>query len=1027
MKNASFNLKVRGFLVLAMLFVIGFSANAQKKTVSGIVKDEAGEVIIGASVIEKGTTNGMMTNFDGEFSLDVAPDATLAVSYVGYKSQEIKVDGKTFISVVLEEDSQLLKEVVAIGYGSQTKKELTGSIASIKPSDFNKGTVSSVQGLLQGKVAGLNITKDAGGDPTNRNYNVQLRGVGSLKGNAQPLFIIDGVPGGSLNSVAPSDIASIDILKDGSAAAIYGTRANAGVVIITTKKGSYDPAGKGKAVIEYNGSVQADMIAKRLDMLSASEYRDFINNESYWTTNKDGSFSKPGVDLGSQTDWIDQITRKAGITHTHNVALSGGGSNYNFRSSLNYRNMQGLAQNSDYEEILLRAGASVKGLNNRLEITPDISYQTGKTNWVDHLIFREALNMNPTAPVYDNSTDTYGGYYTPDGFSSYNPLAIINQIIDEGKESVFLGSVRAELSILPKLKVSTFLSRQEYKQITGKYTNSQSKFGEGQSQHGVAKRSTTLEKVDLIENMVQYLDQFGDHALQVMVGNSYQYRTKEGFEAENKGFDVDNFTFNKLESGSYLKDGKAAMKSYKNSSKLSSYFARLLYNYNQRYFLSTSVRVEGSSKFGPQAHPTLGRYGIFPSISGSWIISDEPFMKNVSFVNDLKLRAGYGVTGNTPDDENNYTYISIISPNTSEAYYENGEFKNPWGIGSNPNPFLKWESKHEYNVGIDFALFNGKLGGTIDAYLRDTKDLLYEARVKTPPYSINSMLANFGRIQNKGIELTLNSELVNTTDFRLDGGLVLAMNANKLVDLTYTGLGADDSPSIRDLGDISWRGTTGLNFTRIEIGEALGQFYGYKFSHIDQQSGKVYYYKLKDGQKIVDKQGNYQTTSSPSSLDKAYLGSAYPLLTGGFHFAANYKQFDLSTNFRGQIGGKILNSKRIFFEDKSAGGNLMQSAFEGEMAALKGGQIKMSDYFLEDASFLRLNDVTLGYTIPMKTKINEYLSQARIYFTCQNAFTLTGYSGVDPEVSLAGLTPGLDGINYYPKQRTFLLGVSVTF
>ena len=1025
MGYTKFKLSAIGFF----MFLFVFAASAQQISISGIVKDaKDGEPLIGAKIMEKGTTNGTITDIDGNFSFSVAsPASIIVVSYIGFQLQEHAVAGRNTFMIELEADAITLQEVVAIGYGSQTKKEITGSIASIKPGEFNQGTVNNVQGLLQGKVAGLNITKDAGGDPTNKNYNVQLRGVGTLTGNAQPLFIIDGVPGGSLNSVAPSDIASIDVLKDGSAAAIYGTRANAGVIIITTKKGNYDSKTGGKAQIEYNGTVQADLIAKRIDMLSGKEYREFVNNPKYQTTNSDGSISKPGVDLGSDTDWISEITRNPAITHTHNLAISGGGSNYHFRSSLNYRNVQGLAKNSNYEEILFKASASVRGLNNKLEVSPDISYQTGKTNWVDHLIFREALNMNPTALVYDKSESAvkYGGYYTPDGFSSYNPVAILNQIIDDGRQSTFLGSVRAELTIAPKLKVSTFLSRQEDKQITGKYTNSQSKFGEGESQNGIAKRSTYFNKTDLIESMLQYINQFDAHGVQAMIGNSYQYFSAEGFDAENKDFDVDNFTYNNLNAGGYLKDGKAGMGSYKNSNKLVAYFARLLYNYNQRYFLSASLRMEGSSKFGPEAHPTLGRYGLFPSISGSWIISEESFMSEVNFVDDLKIRAGYGVTGNTPGDS--YRYIDLVGPDTGVAYYENGEFRNPWKATSNYNPYLRWETKHEYNIGLDFVLLKGKLSGTIDAYLRDTKDLLYDARVKTPPYSINSMLANFGRIQNKGIELTLNSELVKTKDFTLNGGIVLAANSNKLVDLTYTGLGADDSPTVYDMGDISWRGTTGLTFTRIEIGEALGQFYGYKYSHVDEATGRVHYFKLQDGVKTANPDGTYRTTTAPSSSDKTYLGSAYPLLTGGFNFVASYKQFDVSTNFRGQIGGRILNAKRIFFEDKSSGGNLMQSAFEGEMAHMKGGQVRMSDYFLEDASFLRLNDVTLGYNFTLNDEAQKYLSQARVYFTCQNAFTLSSYTGVDPEVSLAGLTPGLDGINYYPRQRSFLIGVNFTF
>jgi len=1019
------NLKKTFFALLAG-FLLSSSVYAQDITVKGHVKEaKTGEAVIGANIIVKGTSIGTISDVDGNFTLNAPQQSTITVSFLGFKQKEFKATTNS-VTIALEEDSRLLSEVVVIGYGSQTKKELTGSIASVKPSDFNKGSIPSVQGLLQGKVAGLNITKDAGGDPTNKEYNVQLRGVATLTLNASPLFIIDGVPGGNFGSVAPSDIESIDVLKDGSAAAIYGTRANAGVIIITTKKGKYGVTGQAqKAQIEYSGMVQTDMIAKRIEMLSASEYRDFINNPKYL----DAKGNKPGSDLGANTDWQKEITRPIAVSHTHNVALSGAGANYHFRSSINYKDLQGLAKTSGYDDLLLRASASVKGLNNMLEISPDISFSTSNTHWVDHLIFREALNMNPTAPVYDATNDTYGGYYTPDGFSTYNPVAIINQRIDEGRQSAFQGGVRAELTIIPQLKLSTFLSRLEDKNLTGKYVNRFSKFEEGASKEGVARRFTSLYKTDLIENMINYLEDFNQHRVQAMLGNSYQYFSYEDLSAENRGFEMDDFTFNKLQFGADLKDGKASIESSKKSSKLASYFARLLYNYNQRYFLSTSIRLEGSSKFGEKAHPTLGCYGIFPSVSGSWIISDESFMANVKFVNHLKLRAGYGVTGNMPDDRNINRYIELVAPNTGEAYYIDGKFKNPWRIIQNHNPYLKWEEKHEYNIGLDFVLLQSKLSGTIDAYLRDTKDLLYDARVKMPPYSIEWMLANYGQIQNKGIELTLNYAILKSKDYTFNAGLTLATNTNKLVNLTYTGLGADESPTFRDIPaeNANWRGTTGLTFTRIEIGKPLGRFYGYQFSHIDQATGRPMYYKLQDGRKTQNPDGTMRTTASPIGSDKTYLGSAYPLLTGGFNLSATYKQWDATANFRGQIGGKIMNVKRIYFEDKASGQNVMQSAFEGEMALVKGGQLKMSDYYLEDASFLKLNDLTLGYTLPLNETGKKYLSNARVSFTCQNAFTITTYTGMDPEVSLAGLTPGVDGINYYPKQRTFLLGLNVSF
>lgn len=1017
MKDAQFNLKVRAFFVVALMLVIGFTANAQKISISGVVKDSSGEPAIGASVIEKGTSNGMMTNIDGEFKLDVASNGTLVISYVGFTTQEISVAGKTSFNIVLEEDSKLLKEVVAIGYGSQTKREITGAVASIKPENFNKGIQSSATGLLQGKVAGLNIVKLGGGDPTNKDYNVQLRGVGSLKGSQSPLFIIDGVPGGDINSVNPNDIESIDVLKDGSAAAIYGTRANAGVILITTKRGQ-----PGKTMIEYTGNMGADMISKKLRVLTADEYREKM-------------VPKGRADEGSSTDWLKEITRPLAFSQQHNIAISGGSEDFSFRGSVGYKSNQGLAIESKYQEIQTRFVANQKGLNDMLDLAYDFSYSKNEKSWIDYEAFNQALKNNPTRGIrYDESVgkdptnpdfekyNMYGGYVEPDGFSTYNPVPIITGIDDDGSGDTFLGSVRATLSLTNKIKVGTFLSYQNGNEWFGKYWHKTTRFGEGQKRGGIARQTYKKYSNRLIENTAQYTDQINLHSFSGLLGQSYQYNVWSQLEdVTNTDFITNLYTYNNMGAGMGIKnnDDRAGMNSGKDSDKLASFFARVMYNYNQRYFLNASVRMEGSSRFGPKASSVLGRYGLFPALSASWRIKDESFMNSVDFIDDMKIRAGVGVTGNMPHETN--LYIQRVGP-TGDYVFLDGKFVQPWGINSNVNEFLRWEKKTEYNLGIDADLFKNKLSVVLDGYYRNTTNLLWEYNVPMPPYPFGKMWDNYGQVQNYGVELTVNSNLYQQKDLNVTGGLILAWNRN-MVTRIASGYESDSkNSSILDVGYISGDGETGVNVMRLQEGQPIGNFYGYKFIRVDEEGKQVF--------ARLDSRGNIagETTAPQAGRDKMIIGNAQPLLTYGFNFNVAYKQFDLSTNFRGQIGGTIFNMKRYFYENINSAENVLLSAFDGEMGKLASTETRIfSDYFLEDASYLRLNDVTLGYNLLTSEEVAKYISNIRLTLTVQNAFVITGYKGVDPEVNQGGLDPGIDGLNYYPKQRSVLLGVNFRF
>ena len=989
MKNKTF---------LLVLFAALFSVSMQAQITGTVLEATTDFPAIGASVIEVGTTNGVITDFDGNFVLNVAPGTQIQISYVGFKTMTL--EAKDGMVVLLEEDTQVLQEVVAIGYGSQTKKEITGSVSSVKAEDFNQCVAANPMGLIQGKVAGLTIMKNGGDDPAQNNYQVQLRGVGSLSGSASPLYVIDGVPGGDLSSVLPSDIESIDVLKDGSAAAIYGTRANAGVILITTKRGSKD----GKFHAEYNGSVNTAVMADAPRVLTAQEYRDYM------------VASGRGTDMGASTDWMKEITRTP-VSHTHNVSISGGTENFNFRASAGYRGLQGMVINSDFQEINARFAANQKTLNKRLELAYDFSYTSIEKAWANYDNLNQAIRANPTMPVRSDEARfaKYGGYYESDNFYSWNPVSDIEQTTNDAKNQVIMGSVRATLNIINGLKFSTFYSIQNNHDWNGKYQKSTLRSVEGKG--GVANQSYGAYTQQVVENTLNYINEWNGHAFQAMLGQSYQTGLSQGFNAYNSDFPLDDLLYNNLGMGEGKKEGAdtyANMGSYKFKDKLASFFARVMWNYDQRYFLNASVRLEGSSKFGPKANPILGQWGLFPSISGSWNIKGEDFMSDVEQLNELKLRIGYGVTGNMPGDH--YLYLMKVAPG-GDYLFSNGEFIQPWGPASNVNENLRWEEKHEYNLGIDFAAFKSRFSGSLDAYFRNTTDLLYEYSVPMPPYPFGSIWDNYGQIHNYGLELLLNGNLMETKDFKWDLGFNASWNNNKIVRITGDKYGEEGVETYVNAGFVGGDGLTGVYTMRLAEGQPIGNFYGFKSAGLDAD-GNMWYYK-KDG----------SLTKAPKEDDKTYIGNAQPYLNFGLNTTLRYKEFDFALNFRGQIGGTYFNETRFFYEQTRGVENCLLSAWNAKDGTGAPYFTRvMSDYYLEDATYLKLNDLTIGYTPKLSEEFSKWVSYIRVYFTAQNVFTITGYKGHDPaSVNMSGLTPGYDGRSYYPTQRTFNLGLQFRF
>ena len=999
---------------LAVLFCLGIAASAQYK-VQGVVVDELGPVI-GATVMEVGTTNGTSTGLDGDYVITVKnASATVEISCIGYATQTFKAS-EVPATVTLAEDADFLDEVVVIGYGSQTKKEITGSVASLKSDDFNKGSVANPMGLLQGKVAGLNIIKQGGDDPAQNNYSVQLRGVGSLNGSTEPLYVIDGVPGGSLSSVQPSDIESIDILKDGSAAAIYGTRANAGVILITTRRGNKD----GAFSADYAGNVSVGFITNVPRVLTADEYRQYMVAGNL------------GTDFGASTNWIKEISRNP-VSHTHNLSIAGGTQDFNYRASVGYRDVQGIAKKSDFDELNGRFSADQKAMKGKLKLSYDFSFQRAMKNWANYDDFNQAIRSNPTMPVTseDAKFEKYGGYYESDNFYTRNPVSDIEQTTNQQKDQNVIGSIRAVLDLMPGLKFSTFYSIQENTTWNGKYQKSTLRAVSGKD--GVASQSYGSVAQQVVENTLNYMGSKDRHNYQFLLGQSYQTNVTQGFYAMNSKFPLDKITYNNMGMGEGKLSGKtddANITSYKYKDKLASFFVRGLYNFNGKYFLSASARLEGSSKFGAKANPILGPWGLFPALSASWNMSDEDFMKNLTWLDDLKLRAGYGVTGNMPDGH--YLYMMLVGPG-SDYVFSDGDFILPWGPQTNVNEYIRWEEKHETNVGVDFSMFEGRITGTLDGYFRNTTNLLYEYDV---PLTGGNVAAkkwdNYGQIHNYGIEFSINGLLKKTKDLEWTAGFNAAWNRNRVVRITGEQYGNYDAngnliASYQNTGYISsGDGETGNYVMRLVEGEAVGNFYGYKYAGIQDTGVWVFQTPA----------GGY--TTSPSDADKQVLGNAFPFMTLGFNTAVKYKNFDMAMNFRGQLGGLIFNETRYFYENTRGTENVLLSSFSGDAAILtnwvkdpdngKASLRYFSDFYLENASYLKLNDLTIGYNPQLSPRLAEYINSMRIYFNAQNLFTLTGYKGHDPStVSMSGLAPGFDGRSYYPTQRTFSLGVNLTF
>jgi len=995
------------FTILLLLFALPLSMMAQTKSVSGIVKNSKGDPVPNVSVLVKGTEVGTSTTANGSFTVNAAPDATLLLTAVNFEPAEIKIGASSTYTVVLTDKQTLLTDVVVVGYGRSSRKNLSSAVATVRPEDLNKVVTGDVGQLLQGKVAGLNVT--ASGDP-NKPAAVILRGASTLNSSQGPFYVIDGIPGADIATVAPDDIASIEILKDAAATAIYGNRAANGVIIVSTKKGR-----KGQAQVTYSGYLATEKVSNQLDMMNATELRSFVTKNNLAFT--------PADDKGANTNWQNEVEKSSAFSQNHNLSFSGGGEHGTYIASVNYLNKEGILQNSDLKRVIARLGIDQYALNDKVRFSLNVTNSNSNANDVPYrntILLQSALYL-PVSPI-KNADGTYFENFVKSGY--YNPVAMLNNSEMNTKTNLLIGSFNTQVKLPFGLTYDLNLSYQNSSYLFGSYLNKYftSKYNSmydnpdpGYAGHtlqtfgsnGQATRSSFTDRKKVLETFLTWDKKFGDfHTLNVVVGYSWQDNViGDGFQATTSNFPVDNTSYNNLTlsspstygSGLYFGGGNA----YQHT-RLISDFARLNYNFKDKYLLQGSIRRDGSSVFGEN-----NQWGYFPAVSGAWRISQEDFTKNQNVFTDLKLRASYGVTGNQ-SGFNAYT-AQFISGSLGTFYYNGNGLTPAYGPTQAANPDLQWEKTATTNIGLDFSVLNGRLGVSIDWYNKNTTGMIYGYKVDPILVPTGSITANGGSINNKGIELSLNATPVRSKNFSWNSTLNLTHNTNVITSLKNPLFVGGDSVSV---SFPEGGGQSGSSLQLLKEGYPLGQFFTLEYAGKDHNGVSQF----------VDKNG--ALTVNPTRADYHYAGNAQPDLLLGWNNTLKYKNFDLNIFIRGVFGNKIFNATRadLFRPTTAMSSNILRDAANESPA--DGNAYKYSTRFIESGDYVRLDNATLGYNIK---GINKYIKTLRLYTSVNNLFVITDFTGVDPEVNQGGIAPGVDYNNFYPKTRTFLFGVNVSF
>ncbi|ARK13766.2 SusC/RagA family TonB-linked outer membrane protein [Fibrella sp. ES10-3-2-2] len=964
---------------------VGENEAPAERTITGIVSDEKGEGLPGVSVVVKGSTRGAVTDASGTYRLTIPDGAqTLVFSFIGYVTQELAITNQETLSIQLKSDIKSLNEVVVVGYGSLNRKEVTSAVTHLSSSDLLRVGSNSPLMAIQGKVAGLSVTNTAAGDP-NSTPSIQLRGVSSRSAGLGPLFVINGIPGGNLDNINQNEIESIDVLKGGAASAIYGTRGSNGVIVITTKKGS------AESRIFYDGYSSFDFVTNKLKLLTKEE---FLAN-------------KRGVDLGGNTDWTKAVSRDPAFSQKHTLQFSGGNGQTNYFTSLDYRNATGIDLRSGKQEYGGRVNINHTSANNLYALTFTAAPRYTRTNLADYSGFNYALTLNPTQPIFDNA----GRYaYITSGFFANNPVERAKSVLAQQEVKYLDINGSFKLNLLDNLSTLVTIGEVSSSFRNENFTPSTLSTVVNGSKRNGASQALDENDQKSFEWTGNYALDVQKHAVKLLAGYSYQYFTSSGFSAGNENFPSDVLTYNNLGSGLWnLQQGINNVGSYRNNSKLAAFFGRVNYDFDQKYYLSASLRREGSSKFGYD-----NKWGNFPAASVGWRVTQESFAQGIPWLNELKLRADYGVTGN--QDFGNY--LSLDTYGGYGYYLYNNTSYQVWGPSQNTNYDLRWEKAINFNVGVDFDVFkNSRLTGSLNYYIRTNKDLLGSYAVPNPPNVQGSTFANVGTMQNSGLEIQLTGSVIAKKDFSYNVTFAGATNSNKFVSFSNE---AFKGQTFIDVVGLPAPGSPGTS-QRLQENTRIGSFYMLKSAGVDETGALLVY----------NKNGDVIQANKANNDDRQFVGNGLPTFTGGLTNNLRYRKWDLTVFLRGTFGYQIFNTYAFYLGTPATQQNVntLASAYDGgKYSKLSNAATysSLSDYFLEQGSFVKIDNVTLSYTQPITSK---FLRSARIYATTRNLKTFTKYTGGDPDlVQINGLYPGINSsLNYFPSTTQLLLGLQVTF
>ncbi|WP_073098431.1 SusC/RagA family TonB-linked outer membrane protein [Leeuwenhoekiella marinoflava] len=982
----------RYFKAFNTSFSLEDSTSAIQRTITGTVTDNEGVLLPGASVQVAGTSKGVTTDFDGNFSIEADTGDVLEISYVGFKSTRLTIEAQSQYTIQLEANTSELDEVLVVGYGTQKKSDLTGAVSSVVAEEFNKGVVNNPGNLLQGKVSGLNVTNTSG-EP-GAGQDIIIRGVGTLRSGTSPLYVVDGfvldnssngVPTNPLNFINTQDIQSINVLKDASAAAIYGSRAANGVVVITTKRGK-----EGRTQMNFNASTAISSLANKMDVFSADEFRSVVQQIG-------GSLS----DNGANTDWQDELTRTA-ITNNINFSMSGGTATTSYFASLGVDDQEGILNNSELKRYSARANVTQKGLDDRLKIDFNLTAtRTENTRPNTNTMVSNMLSLNPTTPAYTNGEPTVFG-------SGVNPLIIQDIYGDYTNNNRMIANISPSLEFIEgltyKLNLGVDYSKTDRDVQYIPYSEDPDLL------LGSINSVFTTNKNTLVENTLTYQKDFGDHGLTILAGHSYQK-----FFIHEKGYYFSDFPDNGIEPRYQLGQARGEDNTqYSNatSNELQSFFGRVNYDYANKYLVTATLRSDGSTKFGAN-----NRYATFPSLALGWNIFKEDFMADSGF-NNLKLRASWGKSGNQeiPSKQTRLSYGESFADDDIYPLNEDVVNRDDYNYGlvfaRTANPDLQWEETIQTNIGLDFGFLDYKLSGSVDYFLKETNDVLLYFSTQDPIDEVGFKWQNIPdmKIKNSGVELALDYQSDRMRDFSFNIGGNISYIKNEITDSPFT---------IVTTGTASGAGQTGATINGYMNKQPIGNFFLREFTGIDEDGFSTY----------TDVNGDGQIDDN----DRISAGSAVPDLLYAFYLKFKYKNFDLGLNFNGVSGNKIYNHTRMNLFNKTQISNSLNTTDQAIEFANEdpSNSNTVSTRYLESGAFLRLNNATLAYSLnPEAIGMDKWLDNVRLSVTGQNLFVITDYTGFDPELNTGSSSDSKSyGIDYftYPKARTVVFGLNVSF